>query len=178
MYSINKCIKEDYYKFLTQKVYNNNPIKYDKLLSLLFDYKFVPIIDMDDNRSEDGINMRYLYSISEYQVYPRRLINSALNDIGECTMLELMVGLAERVSIHIMGDIKNLFWEMIGSLGLSRYNDNNYNEASIIYILDRFIAREYDSDGKGSLFYIKNYNGDMRRLEIWYQVFAYLDSIK
>ena len=177
MNTISKCIKEDYYSFLINKVYSHNPLGYEKLLSLLFDTPFIPIMDMDNNRAEDGENMRYLYSIDQYQVYPRRFINSALNELGECNMLELMIGLAERVAVHIIGDTKDLFWEMVYSLGLSRYNNNNYDEASVRYILDRFMAREYGPDGNGSLFYIKGYKGDMRKLEIWYQVFAYLDSI-
>ena len=37
--------------------------------------------------------------------------------------------------------------------------------------------REYDSDGKGGLFTVKQSKYDMRTVEIWWQMNWYLDSI-
>ena len=44
-------------------------------------------------------------------------------------------------------------------------------------ILERFLRREYEPDGRGGLFTIKSGRHDMRKIEIWYQMMWYLDEI-
>ena len=66
---------------------------------------------------------------------------------------------------------------MIDNLGLQDMFDENYNDEHVNRIILRFINRDYSPDGKGGLIYIPNYIGDMRGVDIWYQLMAYLSII-
>ena len=68
-------------------------------------------------------------------------------------------------------------WEMIRSLGLESTTDDRFDEKEVYDIIDRFLDREFDPDGKGSLFWIPNCRFDLRDTEIWIQMLWYLDTI-
>ena len=63
---------------------------------------------------------------------------------------------------------------MIVSLGLGRMIDAKYDRKEVDYVIDRFLKRRYDRDGKGGLFTVKNPDRDMRGVDIWYQMCFYL----
>ena len=69
------------------------------------------------------------------------------------------------------------FWGMIVNLGLGAMTDNRYDEKRVDDILDRFLSRTYDPDGRGGLFTVRNCDVDMRKVEIWKQLLLYLDSL-
>ena len=51
--------------------------------------------------------------------------------------------------------------------------NRQYVEAAVTGLLNR----EYEPDGKGGLFTIKDCDRDLRTVEIWYQLCWYLDEI-
>lgn len=65
------------------------------------------------------------------------------------------------------------FWNMIVNLGLGKMTDDNFNEAETCRILSRFMNREYGPNGEGGLVRVYDH-GDLRQVEIWYQVMWYL----
>ena len=67
------------------------------------------------------------------------------------------------------------FWVMMTSLGLSSMTD--FNEWLVNDVVTRFLNRDYDEDGKGSLFTIKGWKRDAREAEIWHQLMAYLNTL-
>jgi hypothetical protein len=69
------------------------------------------------------------------------------------------------------------FWEMITTMGLGSMNDTNYNEWLVHDVVNRFLEREYDSDGRGGLFRVRGWDRDMRTMEIWHQLMAYINSM-
>lgn len=69
------------------------------------------------------------------------------------------------------------FWGMITNLGLGSMSDSNFNEWLVNDIVTRFLDRDYEPDGRGGLFTVKNWNRDMRTAEIWHQLMAYINSI-
>jgi hypothetical protein len=135
---------------------------------------------MDGNRAEDGINLRYRFGYEKG--YEDCQIASCL-DTKPCSVLEMLVALAMRCEEHIMDDpalgnrLGKWFWSMIENLGLSSMSDRKFNRSFTAGVVKRFLNREYDPDGKGGLFIIKNRKIDLRREEIWYQMCWYLDSI-
>ena len=66
---------------------------------------------------------------------------------------------------------------MIASLGLNGMSDNHYDEKYVNDVINRFLDREYEPNGKGGLFTIRNCEHDLRDVEIWYQLCWYLDTI-
>ena len=66
---------------------------------------------------------------------------------------------------------------MVVSLGLGSMTDDNIDEEYVESVIERFLDRDYEPNGKGGLFTIPNCPYDLRDAEIWFQAMWYLDSI-
>lgn len=143
----------------------------------LHDVEFVWSIPHDENRAADGISLRYRYCV----IHDCEDLEYCLD--GPCSVLEMMVAMAIRCEETITDDPEKgdrtaqWFWSMIASLGLGSMSDSNYNEWLVNDVITRFLNREYDPDGRGGLFTVKNWNRDMRTAEIWHQLMAYINSV-
>lgn len=153
---------------------------YSRLLRYLHSVSFQYSIPMDENREVDGFELRYRFArennLSEVEV-------ASCLDTRPCSMLEMMVALAIRMEEHIMEDLDigdrtgEWFWEMIVSLGLDSMTNTRFEWDRVIEATNRFLNREYTRDGEGGLFTVHNSRQDMRSLDIWYQMCAYIESI-
>lgn len=155
-------------------------LSYRKLLEFLHEVEFYYIHPMDGNRAGDGINLRYRFG---YECgYENAMIATYLDD-QPCSVLEMIIALAVRCEEHLMcnselGDrTGQWFWGMIVNLGLGGMSDTKFDESKASYIVHRFLEREYEPDGKGGLFTVPNDKRDMRDIEIWYQMNAYLITV-
>lgn len=146
------------------KIIDRTSVKtYKKTLKRLFDTPFEYTMYMDKNRYLDGESLR------------ARLGYDDLDE--DVSVLEMMVALALRMEEDIMTDPKygdrtsQWFWKMFNSLGLNRYDDDNYDEQDVDDIIDDFLDRKYKSNGKGGLFtFNKKPLRDPREVEIWDQM--------
>ena len=92
----------------------------------------------------------------------------------------MMVSLAFIIEERIMDDMEQgnrtglWFWNMIVNLGLGTMSDNNFDIDYCEFVIDRFLKRKYEKNGKGGLFSIED-DRDMRTAEIWYQAMWYLN---
>lgn len=177
-------LKEDYFSWLYSLVKDKRR-GYEKLCRELHSKKFRWSVHNDDNRCEDGINLRDLF------IEERRIDESHLEVRyflkGECTTLEVLVALARRIN-DLMYDLNRQedktsrwFQEMLQNLGLWQYDDRwdftPISEAKIDEILEILMDRTYDQSGRGSLFPLKRrHPKDMTQVEIWYQLMLYLDE--
>lgn len=177
-------IRDDYFGWLYDTVCRrrySERISYRRLLTHLHSIKFRYSIPRDGNRAEDGENLRYRYTLDRgYDLYQESAIY--ILDFP-CTVLEMMVALAIKCEENIMDDpsignrTAQWFWGMVVSLGLGSMTDDKYDERTVDGIIERFLDRDYEPNGKGGLFTIRNYDGDLRDAEIWHQLCWYLDSI-
>lgn len=162
-----------------------NPIDtYYELFKALYDTDFRSYIDMDTNREQDGCELRYRFINTAKDKYSKHYsideIEKALDK--PCSVLELMIALAIRCEENIMSDpsygnrTQQWFWNMIANLGLHDMQDGSFDKVIFDKIMITFIERRYTYDGKGGLFYVRNCPEDMRNLEIWKQLFVYLNS--
>ena len=173
-------VNNEYFEWLCEVVDSKRftkRVSYRKLLMQLHSIEFIWFVDRDDNRADDGIQLRRRFSLVRDDISLQRYIN------GPCSVLEMMVALALRCEEWIMDDalIGNRtgqwFWGMIHNLGLSPMNDTNYDRHVVEDIIARFLNRDYAPDGRGGLFTVKNCETDMRNVEIWCQLSWYLGSI-
>jgi len=176
-------LKTEYFKWMYQLVCNEkyfNKLSYRKLLHYLHSMDFFYIIEMDKNRAQDGIDLRYRFG------YENSIDDSIIQtqlDNRPCSVLEMILALAIRCEEHIMDDedIGNRtgqwFWNMIVNLDLGSMHDANMDENYANDILQRFLNREYERNGEGGLFTINNCDHDLRDVEIWYQMCWYLNTI-
>lgn len=173
-------INDEYFDWLCEVVDSkrfSKHVSYRKLLMHLHNIEFTWFIPYDDNRADDGIMLRRKYALAHH--------DEELSDYisGPCSVLEMMAALAIRCEESIMDDTLfgnrtgQWFWGMIRNLGLSPMNDSNFDADFVDDVIARFLNREYEPDGKGGLFTIKNCDHDLRTVEIWRQLSWYLGSI-
>ncbi len=171
-------MKNRYFNWLCDRVSTDETKEnYSNLFSLLFNIPFEPTLALDENRLVDGIDMRDIFAYFKH--IPKTRL-APLYEWDECSMLEMIVGLANRMEESIMGNIRygdrtgQWFWNMLDSLGISEYDNEHFDENEIREIIDIFNNRCYEYDGRGGLFTLNHPDKDMRSQEIWYQMQAYL----
>lgn len=156
-------------------------VTYKKLLSFLHMIPFRYEMRSDENRAEDGVDLRWRFAVDTGRENQNCWIRDCLE--GPCSVLEMMAALAIRIEETIMdnpalGDrTGQWFWSMITTMGLGAMNDNNFNRKSAGNIVNTFLDRQYESDGDGGLFRIRGIDVDLTKVDIWTQLCWYLDSI-
>lgn len=177
-------LREKYFDWLYGLVYpmdDQLPEEYrkTKLLRYLFETAFYSSMVMDENRISDGIALRYDFGFRFG--YDDRTVLTYLDD-RDCSVLELMIGLAVRCEQQIMADINygdrttQWFRKMIASLGFNGMNNRNYDEMYVAQVVDKFLNHDYEPNGRGGLFELSAPSRDMRTVEIWGQLCDYLNE--
>lgn len=148
------------------------PRSFRYLAAALYSTSFRWFVRNDGNRAEDGKELReeFLAVLGS-----RRVDEEWMN--RECNLFEMLVALSRRAADSSYGDPDEWFWVFIENLELARFTDNVYNheiDKEVKETLWRLNSREYGRDGTGGLFPLRNASRDQRRVEIWYQMHAYL----
>lgn len=176
-------IEYEYFEWLMDLSESLSPsqVSYRKLFEYLYSREFYSDVGNDDNRIEDGKNLRLRFAESNDSWTYRDIYLYLYN--YPCSVLEMMVALAFRCEENIMGDYDIgdrtgvWFMTMLKSLHLNKMVDSSYNENHVAEIIDIFLNHEYEPNGDGGLFTLKNPPQDMRTAEIWYQLCWYLNEI-
>jgi len=152
--------------------------EYSILLEKLHDIEFYSLIPNDYNRGADG---QYLRSIFLDEV--GHTWSTSLPEM-ECSLLEMLIGLANRLEFETAQSKwekspNEWFWILIDNLDLSGCTNDAYIKSECVCkkideICDRLLSRGYEYDGNGGLFPLKDPKKDQRRVEIWYQMSAYV----
>ena len=173
-------LRKEYFEWLYYLVCDkrfSEQNSYRKLFEHLHNTEFVYFISMDDNRAKGGIDLRYRFGCS----IGYKDISEYLD--GPCSVLEMMIALAIRCEETIMDDenfgdrTDQWFWDMMKNLGLGHMNDDEFDEEYVSDVITRFLNRDYEPDGRGGLFFVRNCDIDLRDVEIWIQMLWYLDNI-
>jgi hypothetical protein len=145
-------------------------LKFDKLFRVLHNTEYVWLIPGDDDRAEDGVELRQEFLLSA------ELDSNAAWEHLPCSVFEMLIGFAKRAEFATDVAFLEWFWEFIRNLGLAGFNDASYEDAwtkvdEILYI---FVWRQYDYYGNGGLFPLKQSVHDQREVDVWYQFSDYL----
>lgn len=164
-------ISDGYLSWLMDKVGGEEG--YIELFKALSNREFTWFVDNDENRAEDGLNLRDAYG------YYTGLENY------ECTVLEMMVGLSIRVGEEILWDgetdyVQIVFWEMISNLHFEKQTNDNIDYDFVNERIDIFLSRNYGENGDGALFkaipFYSHFPKKFQKLEIWYQMQGWLND--
>lgn len=156
------------------------------LCDVLHRMEFTWTVDQDSNRFDDGIALRQeWYDIMEESGYFFPL--DALD--GPCSVLEMLVGLAERCERQILGDPSygnrtyQWFWEMVrnfligNAIIVEDCTDENVSDGYLERVIDsmeRVLAHDYAFNGEGGFFPLRYSRVDQRRVELWAQMNQYI----
>lgn len=172
---MNGTLDDQYLEWLYRQiaaVSNRNPKRsYWELAKQLYSKEFSWFVPNDDNRIEDGKDLRweFLMECGLPEDHPWMEL--------DCSMLEMLVALARRTSFESYGTVMEWFWELMDNIGFRECTDDKYDSQIRRYVdqrLDTIINRKYEPNGDGGLFPLKHSFDDQRKVEIWYQMSHYL----
>lgn len=169
-----------YFEFLCDLVWKQgkriDETKEIFLLHELQEREFYALIPNDDNRASDGLQLRdnYIDEGGAAQALPS----------GSCSVLEMLIGLAYRLVLETEGSrweksVDVWFWILIDNLSLSNLlkstpiSQQDFSD-KIEWVITNLLEREYKSNGEGGLFPLRHTTQDQKRVEIWYQMTAYV----
>lgn len=167
-------LESEYFEWLCEQITPRRPSKtYDELYELLWTTEFIPFVSNDENRVGDSVELwveffRYKGLEVQYE-----------HIAGErCSVLELIIALSRRLAFQAGGEQEKWAFQLITNLGLDHLSGqitrNHLIRAQ--QVLDDFIWRNYKPDGVGGLFPLRNPREDQTKVEIWYQMHAYIEE--
>lgn len=169
-------VDDRYFEWLYSQigsVRNRNPARsYWDLCRRLHSTEFVWLISNDDNRVEEGKELRldFIDEQGSDGVDPMWM------DLG-CSVFEMLVALAHRATFVVTLEPGEWFGIFIKNLRFDKYTDANYTQTIDKRVLARtedFIYRNYRVSGSGGLFPLKKPSTDQTKVELWYQLNAYV----
>lgn len=173
--------EDEYYEWLRCQVDPAEVVdgaeSYSILLHTLYFIDFFSIVRFDENRVEDGHDLRLEYL---------QLIGGetrARFPQSRCTVLEMLIGLSRRMAL-VCDELDEYmcFWELLSNLQFIEFTDFILSKdymSDFEYILnavDSVLYRTYDYDGTGGLFPLMHPSKDQRTTDLWYQMHAYIQE--
>lgn len=170
--------RSDYFEYIIEYLNGDgegDEPSYRELLSILFDYEFRVVIEMDHNRVKNALYLRD--HIAEEA-------GLSVIDDDYCSVLDILVHLADRIAFNVdrlsehETGLRCYFWEMIENFGFGECTDED-DKWPIDYvwgILDRWIYRNYDDNGSGTPFPICHRVSKFSKFELWDQMQIYIEE--
>lgn len=172
-------LSKEYFEWMRDLVCGDDK-QYETLLRFLHEKTFYYIHPLDENREQDGLDLKYRFGW--LHDIPDDVIERELGR-NTCSVLEMMIALAVRCEESIMDDYDfgnrtgTWFFDMLKSLEIDEMDDENFNEVYVDEAIERMLEREYGPDGEGGLCYLPGCDKDLREVDIWYQMMWYLDRV-
>lgn len=159
-------IDYEYYEWLISQIDSPRHKSYKDLFERMHNFEFVWFVPNDDNRVQDAFDLRHVFlEDSEEQL-----------SLEGATVLEVIVGLSQRVAFIGGGKEQAWAWKLIKNLRLHKCTDplGDTQAQGVDDILYALVWRTYDRNGEGGFFPLKNALEDQTKTEIWDQLNAYV----
>lgn len=159
-------IDYDYFEWLVSQVDIRTDHSYIYVFERMHNLEFVWTVPNDDNRVQDAIDLRL-----EFLDYASGHLN-----LAGATLLEILISLSRRCAFTAGGPEYLWAWRLLKNLGLTKIFDPvSADEAQRVEdILYALVWRTYEPNGKGGFFPLKYPKEDQTKVEIWYQLNAYV----
>lgn len=169
-------LDDQYFEWLYRligSVRNRNPARsYWLFARHLYMKEFVWFVPNDQNRAEDGRELRYEFLAEKKIENP----DPEWMAMG-CSFLEMFVAISYRLEFEVELPAGEWFWILMRNLDLVGITDKKFTQRSaqkIDRVLTTVNDRTYDSLGRGGLFPLHDSPKDQRKVELWYQMAEYL----
>ena len=156
----------EYYEWLVSQIDIPNGKIYGELFDRMHNLEFVWTVPNDDNRVQDGLELRVEFAQeSSHELEARG-----------ATFLEVLVALSRRTAFTAGGKQEQWAWRLIKNLRLNKMSDPFTEQKSnrVNDILDTVIWRTYEPNGRGGFFPLNHPQEDQTKVEIWYQMNKYV----
>jgi len=164
--------EQTYFQWLRDRVHTpaTSSKTWEGLLAQLHAKEFVWTVPNDDNRLHDAADLRKEFS-HEYDLDVSELYLEV-----PLSVLEIIVALSVRIEFQVDGNAHKWAWTLIENLGLADFVDPVSPRMSELIDdkLENFIWRNYSPSGEGGLFPLKYPRTDQRKVELWYQMHAWI----
>jgi hypothetical protein len=168
---MSRQIDRKYFQWLISQIEipRRNSNTYFDLFDRMFESEFVWTVPHDDNRVQDGLDLRNEFLNGTHHIFERG-----------ASILEVLIALSRRIAFTAGGYAPIWAWQLIENLRLNKASDPLVGAKAIrveetLYAL---IWRTYDRDGQGGFFPLNNTVDDQTKVEIWYQMHAYVNEIQ
>lgn len=143
---------------------------YYNLLKVLHNTEFVWLLSGDDNRAEDGKELR-----REFLIMAEIPDHLEWRTMTPCSFLEMLIAFAKRAELNSETTLREWFWEMLENINLAAFCDaHEIDPSEIEEVLEHMMWRQYPPNGDGSLFPLNTLDSDQTQQEIWHQFCDYL----
>lgn len=143
---------------------------YWTLFRHLYSTKFQYFVPNDENRAEDGKELRLDWV---RETGAKKPVEAWLS--LECSFLEVLIGLAKRLNFQEERSVARWFWHLLENLDVACFDDSGTYSQSFVEMRMRVVnERSYDSNGNGGLFPLRNPSQDQRYVDLWYQMMEYI----
>lgn len=156
--------KQLYFDWLCSMIEARKGSSSAKIAKVLFALPYKAIVHLDENRVEDGVTLRNEYAFE-----------AALDEVpdwGECTFLEMLIALSERMGMQIDMNTATCFWHIMKNLGFRKFSDPD--PVKLREAVNRVVTRTFESDGSGGLFPLKEEAPNQREEHIYRQMQLYI----
>jgi hypothetical protein len=162
-------VEQQYFEWLISQINVQGTRTFYDLFEVLFTMEFVWTVPHDDNRLQDGLDLRT-------EFFNRKKIYW---DKG-ATVLEVLIALSRRLAFTAGGRAEDWAWQLLTNLRLNKMTDPfTENKArKVNNILETLIWRQYREDGFGGFFPLNWPDKDQTQVEIWYQMQKYVSEIQ
>ena len=161
-----KEFAERYFRWLVDQVnLGTNVNKYEGLFRRFHSRAFYWDVPNDDNRIGDALEVRREFWGPGNPI-PRDGVS----------VFEVIIARSRRLEFQAGGERELWAWQLFQNLGLGRMFDplTVRNERKIDDTIEALMFRTYERDGTGGFFPLKHAKEDQTKIEIWYQMSAYI----
>lgn len=179
--TMSNSLSEDYLRWLAPQIRENGDDhrEYGQLLSIMYEKEFPveagQLVPNDENRLADGLDLRLEFC------HTNNIPTGSAVDLfgGSCTFLEVLIALSRRLTFAAGWSAEGWAWQLVINLGLDQMSDpiTNSRVRRIDRILDDCIWRRYLRNGRGGFFPLRHSREDQKKIELWYQMAAYIDEL-
>jgi hypothetical protein len=146
---------------------------YTMVCDRMHQIKFQALVQYDENRIAGGSELRneFLKTSEAHLLYKTELMYE------DASVFEVLVGLAKQANFMVEKTVADWFWIFITNLKLDGYTDQFVHNKPVYQIdrtLNKFNRRTYRANGVGGIFPLERPLTDQRRVELWYQMGAYM----
>jgi hypothetical protein len=162
-------VEQQYFEWLISQINVQGTRTLYDLFEVLFTVEFVWTVPHDDNRLQDGLDLRTEFFNGQ-----------KINGNKGATVLEVLIALSRRLAFTAGGRAEDWAWQLLTNLRLNKMTDPfTENKArKVHHILETLIWRQYREDGFGGFFPLNWPDKDQTQVEIWYQMQKYVNEIQ